>query len=319
MKLIRKSTLILDFSKSSLLYKVLIAAATLTLVACSSAPELKYPLGTTARKSVNAIPTNSLVKPQIEVLPVVATKNESDPPLATAMIFTVNDSEKNVLPVLRRWARVQKVDFSWNSRIDYAVSNNIRQIQSESFETAINQMRDALNGVAQPLDIKLDGSGLSISMRQIENEAVSLSDIALEKSISLVSPAPVLAPTISAPTTVVRDTPARSGVTAAFGLDAPAGAAAGALPATWLVGDSKSLRSVIEGWASTAGIRVDWTSPNDYEVTNAVRTATFAGTLKEALGQLAANFGTLPTPLGMKFQNNGQILRVYDLPPNLPS
>ena len=86
---------------------------------------------------------------------------------------------------------------------------------------------------------------------------------------------------------------------------------------SWPVGSSPTLRAVIEAWSLRAGIQVSWESSKDYPITDVVRTGQYSGTLKEALGQMAARFGTLPIPVGMKMINGGKELRVFDMPSTL--
>lgn len=97
--------------------------------------------------------------------------------------------------------------------------------------------------------------------------------------------------------------------------DAAARKSAGVMPAMWVVGDSTSLRSVVEVWARQSGHQVEWISRHDYQITDAVRTTRYIGTFREALMQLAGSFGRLDTPLGMSFAQTGgrPVLRVFDL------
>ncbi|SCK09089.1 Toxin co-regulated pilus biosynthesis protein Q [Variovorax sp. HW608] len=83
---------------------------------------------------------------------------------------------------------------------------------------------------------------------------------------------------------------------------------------TWLVGDSQSLRAVVEAWAKQSGFQVEWTSTRDYKVSDAIRASRYTGTFREALLGLAAAFGQLESPLGMTFVNKAgsPTLHVFD-------
>lgn len=94
--------------------------------------------------------------------------------------------------------------------------------------------------------------------------------------------------------------------------DAPARKAAGAHPEAWAINDSQSLRAVVERWAQQAGLRVEWESKHDFQMTDVVRAGVYSGTFKEALGQLASRFGRLSMPISMKFSSSGLVLRVTD-------
>ncbi|MDM0015056.1 TcpQ domain-containing protein [Variovorax sp. J22P168] len=98
--------------------------------------------------------------------------------------------------------------------------------------------------------------------------------------------------------------------------DTSARRAAGALEGVWTVGQSQSLRAVVESWASTAGFRVRWDSRHDYPVTDAVRAGVYPGTFKAALARLASAFGEFEVPLSMRFDNTNQgrpVLQVFDM------
>ncbi|WP_157730547.1 TcpQ domain-containing protein [Variovorax sp. HW608] len=96
--------------------------------------------------------------------------------------------------------------------------------------------------------------------------------------------------------------------------DSSARKSAGVMSGTWLVGDSQSLRAVVEAWAKQSGFQVEWTSTRDYKVSDAIRASRYTGTFREALLGLAAAFGQLESPLGMTFVNKAgsPTLHVFD-------
>jgi hypothetical protein len=99
--------------------------------------------------------------------------------------------------------------------------------------------------------------------------------------------------------------------------DMPARKAAGVVRGAWVVGDSPTLRAVVERWGASAGVRVQWDSKNNYPVTPTVRArGEYGGTFQEALMQMAGDFGQFQVPLSMTFATNAgiQTLRVTDAP-----
>src|SRR5262249_4709960 len=97
--------------------------------------------------------------------------------------------------------------------------------------------------------------------------------------------------------------------------DGAARKSAGVVSGTWLVGDSQSLRAVVEAWASQSGVEVEWLSTHDYKISAEMRSGHYIGTFREALLQFAAAFGQLEAPLVMTFVNKAgrrPTLRVVD-------
>ena len=310
------------------------------LSACSSAPQIKYPSGSSARLPINSVLANSAFTPNPIIAKRTQTQTISEPAATVAqaipIFYAVNDSERSVLAVLRRWSRANKTDFSWNANIDYAITARMRGIQSETYNGAVVAMNAALVGVAVPLKIALGTDGLFVTLAG-EPVIASLNIAVLPPAsaapvISQVKAAPAVVVTaaVVAPPVIAAKLPPPPNIAALSGwgipasvipdqsVDAAARKAGGVMSGRWLVNDTATLRSIVEIWATQSGYRVDWNSTLDYPVNSAVKTGVYTGTFKEALGQLAGKFGELPQPLGMQFSENGLFLRIYDLTPPAP-
>ena len=84
-----------------------------------------------------------------------------------------------------------------------------------------------------------------------------------------------------------------------------------AVRAHWPIED-ESLRLVILRWGNAVGVSVQWDSTRDYTITPEVRSASFSGSFKEALFQLAQKYQMLDAPLLLEFSQDGTILHVRD-------
>jgi type IV secretion system protein VirB9 len=124
-----------------------------------------------------ALPARVQPAPNIE--PVIAKVSAAtgleaiSPPTAVAVttakavpvaMFLVDTNERTTMEVLRRWARIEKAEFSWASNVDYPLTARMRAIEATTFVAAVNEIRVALEGTRVPLVISLDKSrGLSVT------------------------------------------------------------------------------------------------------------------------------------------------------------
>jgi len=318
------------------------------LAGCASTSQSDEPLWRDPPASRNAAvvtPGPRLAAPSEQKSPVVLAVIDDQPAKPIPMsLFIVNSDERSVMPLLRRWARASKVDFTWSSSVDYVLTDRMRSIEASTLESAVEEIHKALDGVSTPLSIAFDGKAITVTPVQSADPLPA----AIPTPVAI-APAPASAPVVPrpvapvpAPAPVVVQAPAAAPVSAqpvaaapapapaalvarpvaaapidgAQGSwDAAARAAAGVLPMTWKVGDSQSLRAVVEAWGKVAGVRVVWEASTDYAVTDEVRAGKYAGTFKEALMQLAASFGQLPAPVGMTFIEQGRGVKVFNIRP----
>ena len=282
-------------------------AAVLALCACTSAPTIKFPTGNATRVAINgsapkpSAVSYATVSPAAAGTPaaagqIVASQGKtamvvSEAPLEPFQLkaYLVNGSEQSVLAVLRRWARIARVDFTWESDLDYPVTSRMRAIDAKDLESALGQMRDALVGVRQPLLITNTPEGL----------VVQNGEVVPPPPEPVAAPVVEVAPPVPTAVAAVAEKPA---------VPPPA-------ITSWAVDNSKSLREVLGKWTALANVRFTWESASDYPVAEGLRQEVFTGTLREAIGQLAGRYGEFKTPLGMKFLENGTALRVYDMAP----
>lgn len=310
-----------------------VVAAAMALSACGSAPAIKYPSGSANRVAINNAPpmTAAAVAAAAKSLPVgtstaavgrpVSKPTVVEPPPTPIPVssFFVNASETSTLNVMRRWARAARVDFSWESSIDYPVTAAMRQISTADLQGALVQMRKALEGVEEPLVIAMGDVGLVVS-RAARPEPVVEETVAAAVAVEPVATAPATSVvTVEAPPAVAPnvakaapapDAPQPTVATA----EAPAAAAAPAAASKGrVVKAEKSLREVVASWTTLEGVELRWDSARDFPVDDNVRGMTYDGDLRQALALLASKFGALNAPLGIRFLERGTVLRVYDL------
>jgi type IV secretion system protein VirB9 len=213
----------------------------------------------------SATPAPALLVPIAQATPVSATQNL---PVARSpgVDFVVPADVQTVRGLARRWAEAAKLQLNWSSDVDYSLTRPMRSIEAPNLDAAIALLGSSLKGVRRPLAITLDPAGLTVA--------------------SSVQTAAVEAPTIDAasnrsPASQAATRPRTSG--------------------EWLVGENKSLRSIVETWAATAGYSVLWKSTFDIAVTLAVQKARYVGPFKQALGELSRAFGDFKHPLRMTF------------------
>ncbi|MDP9902410.1 TcpQ domain-containing protein [Variovorax ginsengisoli] len=279
-------------------------AAALALCACTSAPTVKFPTGSTARVAINTTakslppgyPSSSQATPLSlsAVEQIVASQSkkqivptEPPPEPIQLKVYLVNASEQTVLSVLRRWSRLSRIDFTWDSEADYPLTARMRAIDARDLESALEQMRQALVGVRQPLLLTVGAGGLVVQDGEILAPAP-------EPNVPVVANAATQAQAVDA---LAAAKPPRTAIT------------------SWTVDESKTLREVISTWADLANVKLNWESTSDYQVADTMHRQTFDGSLREALAQLAGQFSDIKTPLGIKFLENGGI-RVYDMAPS---
>ena len=274
-------------------------AAVLALCACTSAPTVKFPSGSATRVAINApmkpiaaaavpVQTSPASAGQAAPLAVKATAQstgkkpvaaiEQPPEPLQLRVYLVNGNERSMMAVLRRWARTARVDFTWESEVDYPITPRMRAIDAADLEGALEQMRVALDGVRLPLVISMTADGLVVQNGELPA-------------------APEAAPpeVPAAPAAVAQTvTPEKA-------------------PTSWAVDNGKTLHEILAKWTALAGMKLVWESNAEHPSSEAVRGATYSGSFREALGQLAGQYGEFKTPLGMKFLDNGTTLRVYDM------
>ncbi|WP_143684568.1 TcpQ domain-containing protein [Variovorax sp. KK3] len=275
-------------------------AAVVALCACTSAPTLKFPTGSAARQPINASSRPAAVTapaPAGATASIAATRPMGGPAFAPAAaqttkapiaseappepvplkVFMVNANEQSAMEILRRWARVARVDFSWESDIDYPVTPRMRAIRARELEPALEQMRASLAGVRAPLAITSTPDGLVVQG-------------GVEPSTPEPPPTAAAMPAEPAPSLQVAES--RS---------------------SWPIGDKKTLREVLDDWTALGGVKLVWESTSTQTLTDAARAQAYGGTFRESVAQLAGTFGELAKPIGMSFLDNGAALRVYDL------
>ncbi|MDM0036748.1 TcpQ domain-containing protein [Variovorax sp. J22P271] len=276
-------------------------AAVLALCACTSAPTVKFPSGSSTRVAINAPmkPIAAAVAPiqtspasagsaapltaakataqATGKKPVVAAIEHPPEPLQLR-VYLVNGNERSMMTVLRRWARTARVDFTWESEVDYPITSRMRAIDATDLEGALEQMRAALDGVRLPLVISMTADGVVVQNGEL--------------------PVAVEAPPVEVPAAPAAVTQTPSPEKA---------------PTAWAVDNGKTLQEILAKWTALAGIKLVWESKAEHPSSDAVRGATYSGSFREALGHLAGQYGEFKTPLGMKFLDNGTALRVYDM------
>lgn len=216
--------------------------------------------------------------PQLQVSPSAAMRAPESAVAATR--FAIGADEKTVRQVIARWARAAGVNLAWRSEVDYPLTDRMRGIASDSIGDAIAVLSNGLGGVSVPLSFKLSASTVEVD-----------------------------SPTLT-PAAAVAARPAMPAMAAV----APKGPnPAEGQARRWSAAKQASLKAIVQQWANQSGIRLDWESKSDYPSSPAIARGDYTGTFKEAVGQLAANFGDLPVPLGLKFSNGGAVLRVYDM------
>lgn len=210
-------------------------------------------------------------------------------------VFAVLPSDTLLIPVLVRWAEAGEL---------VAVLNG-RQVTSKTLEA---HPRADLPLPAEARSISESSAALAI-FAVLKTYASYRSDVSLAANFQ--------PPNVLSITSSKKNAQLTSKAESAVGEDkASTTRAADAGPARfdhWAIDDSASLRAVVEHWGQRAGLRVQWESNHDFPVTEDVRTGAYSGTFKEALGQLAKRFGELPSPISMKFSQDGLVLRVTDL------
>lgn len=312
-----------------------VVAAAMTLSGCGSAPTIKFPSGSANRVAINNAPpitaaaVAAAAKP-LSISPTVTAAGAAGRAVSKAPVvepppmpipvstFFVNASETSTLNVLRRWARAARVDFSWESSIDYPVTAGMREISTTDLQGAIVQMRKALEGVEEPLVIFVGDAGLVVS-RAARPEPVVAESVAVAGAVEPVTvastppavaaeAAPAAAP--SAPK--VAEVPETAQPTV-LTTEAPAAIAPAAASKGRVVKAEKSLREVVASWTTQEGVELRWDSVRDFPIDDNVRGTSYDGDLRHALALLASKFGALNAPLGIRFLERGTVLRVYDL------
>lgn len=323
-----------------------VLAAITTLGACSAPPTVKYPSASAARVPVNAVaasaPNPSILTPvatgpsgsvaipagpagmeRRAVQGTAASRAKAVPPPAPIPVgmFFVNAKEQTALAVMRRWARAAKVDFTWESALDYPLNDSMRAISTSDLAAAVELMRKALEGGSEPLAITLDGDGLAV--RLAERPAPAEEMASESPAAPPLDTAPVAAATTAGVPPGAAESSAAAGAPAAAAAPAstspaappPVAAASGAPVGTaWSIGTAQSLREVISKWAAASNVALRWESSRDFPLTDEARGTAYSGDLRQALGQLAGQFGELAVPLSMRFTDRGAVLRVFDAP-----
>ncbi|SEB26342.1 TcpQ domain-containing protein [Variovorax sp. YR216] len=250
------------------------------------------------------------------------------PPVSggTLMPFMVSASDTSLVPVLVRWAqtdgfavvvdgrRVTTRSLREEAYLDLPLTPEARATTGATAEQAITAALKTYAAYRSDVEVSAVFKPpyfLSITTKRATPAVASVAPPQSPPSRQTASPPPATKP-LPPPTTSAS---ASTKVMPAPTWDAAARKSAGVMPATWLVGDSPSLRSVIEIWARQSGHQVEWASTHDYQITDAVKTIRYTGTFREALMQLAGSFGRLDAPLGMTFGQSGgrPVLRVFDL------
>lgn len=308
-------------------------AAVLTLCACGSAPTIKYPSGSAARVAINASAPAIAAPSMRQAAPLQGTTGAravparvvvSGPPPAPIplSLYFINATEQSTLSVMRRWARAARIDFSWESAVDYPITPAMREIVAPDLAGALSQVRTALEGVEEPLEIVLGEQGLVVK-RLDPTPIATPTEVVVDAAMGAsVAPAAAVAVT-PAPNDPAPVNPSSASAAVPATAAADAGAVAPQLSATtapsqapekkWTVASERSLREIVSKWASLEGVEVRWESSKDFPVGDSVRIGTYEGDFRHALGLLASQFSFVETPLGIRFLERGTVLKVYDL------
>ena len=86
-----------------------------------------------------------------------------------------------------------------------------------------------------------------------------------------------------------------------------------AVPTSWHLQSSLTLRENLENWAQLSAWSLDWRSRHDYAITHS---STFSGTLVDAVGSLLMHYRNAPVPLVGKFFSGNSVLVIE--PSNYP-
>lgn len=311
--------------------KLPVFMAVLALCACSSAPSLKFPSGSANRVAINVAPTAAAASGAVVAAaarvsvsgpsgPISAATravtNDRPPAPIPVSLFIVNATEQSAMVVMRRWARAARVDFSWDTSVDYPVTPAMREIATKDLPGAIAQMRAALEGVEVPIDIGLGEQGLVITRLAppppvaAPEPVVSTAAVVpapAEASAAAVAPAVAIAPVAPSPE-VLPAPPATPGQQVAIVTSSSSQTAK-----SWAVTGEKSLRELLSKWAAIEGIEVRWEAARDLPLGAGARQGIYDGDFRHALGQLAGKLSDVDLPLGLRFIERGTVLRVYDL------
>jgi hypothetical protein len=249
---------------------------------------------------------------------------------ATPAEFRVLATDTSLLPVLIRWAqtdglmpvldgrRVTTRSLRDDAYADLPLTAEARAVTGTTAEQAITSILKTYAPYRSDLEVTAQTEPpyiLAITTRRAQLGATAAPLPSPAAPPAAQQPAPrFLTPERSrseAPATLTTSAKVEPEKT----WDAPARKAAGVMRGTWVVGNSPSLRSVVEAWARQSGYHVEWTSRRDYRISDDIRAGTYTGTFQEALMRLANAFGQLEAPLGMSFSSSagGKALRVFDL------
>lgn len=310
--------------------KLPVFMAVLALCACSSAPSLKFPSGSANRVAINVAPA-AAAAPAASIAaaarssvsgttgpssgPTRTLANDRPPAPIPVSLFIVNATEQSAMVVMRRWARAARVDFSWDTSVDYPVTPAMREIATKDLPGAIAQMRAALEGVEVPIDIGLGEQGLVITRLAPPPPVAAPEPIvstaafgaAPAEASAAVAPAVAIVPVAPSPEVPAAPLPTP--------VQQVAGATSNSAQATksWAVTSEKSLRELLSKWAAIEGIEVRWEAARDLPLGAGARQGTYDGDFRHALGQLAGKLSDVDLPLGLRFIERGTVLRVYDL------
>lgn len=307
---------------------LLVPTVLMAVAACTSPPKppvvdgrSRVPVNATAdqellqrkaARSATAAPLSAGRQSTSPGTPIPAASAELPPTPIKAQPYTVQLSDRTVLGALTRWAKQDGVTLEWRSDVDYPITRKMLDSQASTPTEAIAQLRTALLGVSVPLNFEVRPGAIRVERTtvQFEGSRPQLTPLADATARPVAQAAAAAAGRGTARAALLEqrvvgtDTPVEQKSTAARAAT------------SWEVGDRTTLRAVIEAWATQNQIVVRWETTADYPVTPEAKAATYTGTFKEALGQLASRFGELPKPLGMKFLANGSVLRVYDVQPS---
>lgn len=265
--------------------------------------------------------------PAIELTPVLET-------------FRSVSADTTLLPLLVRWAQTDGLVPVLNGRrvttrslrdeayVDLPLTPAARSAKGSSVEDAIAAVLGTYASYRSDVEVTAAFKApyfVEITTRKRSSPIVAQAP-RLPLPTPLRSPADLASATVSAsrstpstlqppPSSPTRVATISAGVIPAPAWDIAARKSAGVMSGTWLVGDSPTLRAVVEAWATQGGFEVEWKSKRDYKVSDSIRAARYTGTFREALLHLAGAFGQLDSPLGMTFVNSNAgrpTLRVFD-------
>lgn len=255
---------------------------------------------------------------------------------ATNSVFAVAAADPSLVPVLVRWAQTDGLVVLLDGRrvttkslreapyLDLPLTPEARSATGATAEEAIDAALKTYRSYQSDVEVSAAFKPpyfLAITTKRTTPLVASVAPPKSPQTSRQTPPTPQVPSQRASAPKRVSPPPASGNTNTAAAVvpyptwDAAARRSAGVMPGIWLVGESRSLRAVVEAWAQQSGHQLEWTSKHDHPLTDAIRASHYRGTFRDALKRLAVAMGQLDKPLGMSFAQNGgrPVLRVFDL------